>query len=211
MKTDNTKTRLAQLKELLVADNINLNTTNLYADPTQFPDSDNTKYIDYIAQREKHKNFAQQVITNIINTYIKSEKLLNSPRLLDLKQMDIINYSRLLLITHISEENLITLQESIDGGDMSPTMFESVNKAQQELRKNMEAIEKHLTKCEKYWASYAANFGLTNEEEEIIQSTNTNNDEQLIIMDMTKLTEIIQDNVKKQHKLEKENKDNEMK
>ena len=211
MKNDNTKNRLSDLKELLATDNINLDPSTLYANPDDYPDSKNVKYIDYIEQRNNHKNFAEQVITNIIKTYIKSDKLLESPRVLDLKQMDIINYSRLLLITHISEENLILIQESIDGGDMSSIMFDSINKAQQEMRKNMEAIDKHLTKCEKYWSEYAANFGLTNEEEQIIQSSNIGNEEQHIIMDMTKLTEIIHDNVKKQQKLEKQNKDDEEK
>lgn len=37
-------------------------------------------------KKKNHKEYAEQAITNIITTYIKSVKLLESPRLKDLKQ-----------------------------------------------------------------------------------------------------------------------------
>lgn len=197
-KDDSTKNRLDGLKEMLKADPIQLNTDSLQANPADFPASQLTKYIDYVQEKKNHTEFALQVITNIIGTYIKSKKLLDSPRLKDLKQKDVIKYSRLLLLVQIAEENLIKLQESIDGGDMSKEMFDSVNKAQKEMRDNMDAEEKHLDKCEQYWSNYALTYGLENSEEKILQESELkdNPDKKTTIVDMSKLAELIQDKIK---------------
>jgi hypothetical protein len=205
-KADETKRRLSNLKEMLSADPVQLNTELLNASGGDFPVSMQAKYIDYVDERKSHNQFAEQVITNIIDTYIKIEL---SPRMKDLKQKDIIKYARLLLIVQIAEENLIKIQESIDGGDLSKDMFDSVNKAQDTLRNNMEAEEKHLDKCEKYWATYSANYGLENEEEKVIQESGIKDDvgPKHIIMDMTKLTEAIQENMRKEREKEQAAKD----
>jgi len=197
-KEESTKNRLDDLKELLKADPIQLNSDSLLANPVDFPLSQLTKYIDYVKEKQNHTEFALQVITNIIETYIKSKQLLDSPRLKDLKQKDVIKYSRLLLLVQIAEDNLIKLQESIDGGDMSKDMFDSVNKAQKEMRDNMEAEEKHLDKCEQYWSNYALAYGLENSEEKILQETELkdNPNKKTTIIDMSKLSELIQDKLK---------------
>jgi hypothetical protein len=209
-KDDSTKNRLNGLKELLKADPVNLNTGDLLANHADFPASQQAKYIDYVQEKKNHTDFAKQVITNIIETYVKSKKLLDSPRLKDLKQKDIIKYSRLLLLVQISEENLIKLQESIDGGDMSKEMFDSVNKSQKEMRDNMEAEEKHLDKCEKYWSNYASIYGLENSEEKIVQEVEAKDDTTVkrTIIDMSKLSELIQDNLQKEKAKNKLNDDN---
>jgi len=196
-KDDSTKNRLNNLKELLKADPIQLNTDNLQANPGDFPTSQQVKYIDYIVEKKNHKEFAEQVISNIIETYIKFEL---SPRQKDLKQKDILKYSRLLLLAQISEDNLIRLQESIDGGDMSKDMFDSVNKAQKEVRDNMDAEEKHLDKCDKYWKMYSEDYGIENTEEKILQENEIKDDsaKKHVIIDMTKLSELIQDNLQKE-------------
>ena len=200
-KDSSTKKRLDGLKELLKADPIQLDTDAIQANPSDFPASQMAKYIDYTEEKKNHTEFATQVITNIIENYIKQKKLLNSPRLKDLKQKDIIKYSRLLLLVQISEENLIKLQESIDGGDMSKEMYDSVNKAQKEMRDNMEAEEKHLDKCEEYWSDYGASYGLENSEEKIVQESEVKQEDATkhTIIDMTKLTELIQNNVQKEN------------
>lgn len=206
-KDDSTKNRLNGLKELLKADPVNLNTDSLLANHADFPASQQAKYIDYVQEKKNHTAFALQAISNIIETYVKSKQLLDSPRLKDLKQKDVIKYSRLLLLVQISEDNLIKLQESIDGGDMSKEMFDSVNKAQKELRDNMDAEEKHLDKCEKYWSNYATIYGLENSEEKIVQETEAKDDTTVkrTIIDMSKLSEMIQDNLQKEKQKNKIN------
>ena len=199
-RDESTKNRLNGLKEMLKADPVQLNTDGLLANPNDFPASQQLKYIDYVQEKKSHSEFSRQVITNIIETYVKSAKLLESPRLKDLKQKDIIKYSRLLLLVQISEDNLIKLQESIDGGDMSKEMFDSVNKAQKEMRDNMDAEEKHLDKCEQYWSNYASIYGLENSEEKIVQETEIKEDtsKKHTIIDMSRLAELIQDNLQKE-------------
>ena len=199
-KTDATKNRLAGLKELLKADPVQLDTDNILANTGDFPASQQAKYIDYVEEKKNHTAFALQAISNIIETYVKSKQLLDSPRLKDLKQKDVIKYSRLLLLVQISEDNLIKLQESIDGGDMSKEMFDSVNKSQKEMRDNMDAEEKHLDKCEKYWSNYATIYGLENSEEKIVHEAEAKDDTTVkrTIIDMSKLSEMIQDNLQKE-------------
>lgn len=196
-KESSTKSRLENLKELLKADPVQLNTADLLARPIDFPVSQQVKYIDYTVEKQSHIEFSRQVISNIIETYVKFEL---SPRLKDMKQKDIIKYSKLLLLAQISEENMIKLQESIDDGDMSKDMFDSVNKAQKEMRDNMAAEENHLDKCEKYWCDYAANYGLATTEEKIVQDNEIKDDSEKkhVIIDMSKLAELIQDNLQKE-------------
>jgi len=212
VKDNSTQNRLDGLKAMLIADPVQLDTNNILANTADFPAPQQAKYIDYMKEKKSHMAFSLQVITNIIENYVKSKQLLESPRLKDLKQKDVIKYSRLLLLVQISEDNLIKLQESIDGGDMSKEMFDSVNKAQKEMRDNMDAEEKHLDKCEKYWTAYATMYGFENTEEKIVQESETKDDtvKKHVILDMSKLSEIIQDNLQKEKDInsnrDKENK-----
>lgn len=202
---DKIKNRLKDLKEQLKSDSIQLNTDNLYASDDEFPTNnlDSEKYIDYTKEQEQHTEFATQIINNIVKTYVKNQKLLDSNRLKDLKQQDILDYANILLMISISKQNLIKLQESIDGGDMSKEAFDSVNKAAKELRDNMNMKSKLLEKCEKYWDNYSKTYGLENEEEKIAsesnKSENTNN---TTIINTSNLIEII----KKQEEEIKKNK-----
>lgn len=201
-----TKSRLNDLKALLDADPIQLNTDDLDASNADFPGSSMIKFIDYDLEKQNHKEFADQAISNIILTYVKSPKLLDSPRLKDLKKLDVFNYSSLLLTYYISEANLIRVQENIDGGDMSKEMFDSVNKAQQEFRANLSAINTMLEKCEKYWKLYSETYGLENEEEKIIQKSEIKEDNSVkrTILDMSKLTENIRNIMDNEKEKEKE-------
>jgi len=207
-----TKSRLNDLKALLDADPVQLNTDDFDADNADFPGSSMIKFIDYDLEKQNHKNFAEQAISNIILTYVKSPKLLESPRLKDLKKLDVFNYGSLLLTYYISEANLIRVQENIDGGDMSKEMFDSVNKAQQEFRANLNAINVMLEKCEKYWKLFSETYGLENEEEKIVQESEIKSDTNVkrTIVDMSKLTQNIHnimDQKKEEEKQERKKED----
>lgn len=192
------KNRLRDLKEQLQSDELQLNTEELYASPDEFPNNDDVdteKYIDYTKKQEEHLIFATQVIDNIVNTYVKSKALLNSNRLKDLKQQDILDYSFILLMINIANKNLIKLQESIDSGDMSKEAFDSVQKAAKELRDNMKMKSDHLSKCEKYWDNYSSNYGLGNEEQKIateVSKENSKNEVKTTIINQSDLIETIQ-------------------
>lgn len=182
MADDDYKNRLRDLKEQLNSSELQLNTDELYADKAEFPNNNNDegsesgseyKYIDYTEEQKSHTEFATQVINNIVSTYVNKD-LLNSNRLKDLKQQDILDYSYTLLMINIANKNLIKLQESIDSGDMSKEAFDSVQKAAKELRDNMKMKSEHLSKCEKYWDNYSKNYDLGNEEEKIITEDSEN-------------------------------------
>lgn len=215
------KSRLKDLKEQLKSDDIQLNTEDLYASPDEFPTSPNNdsdeyaeKYIDYVAEQKKHTEFATQVINNIVTTYVKSPELLNSNRLRDLKQQDILDYSFILLMINIANKNLIKLQELIDSGDMSKEAFDSVTKAAKELRDNMKLKTEHLTKCEKYWDNYSSTYGLGNEEQKIatrVTDKNKENETKTSIVNPQELIEIIQKQQEQMKQNLKDNKQNEVK
>lgn len=189
---DATKRRLQSLKEMMAADPVQLDTDKILLNTGDMPLSQNAKYIDYDEEKKNYKEFADQVVTNIILTYIKSPKLLDSPRLKDLKQKDIVKYSRLLLLVEVAERNMITLQESIDAGDMSSEMFHSVDQAQNRMQMNMAASEKHIKECETYWSNYADQYGIENEETKIVQETEAKPDEKKrMVMDATSIIEAI--------------------
>lgn len=215
------KSRLKDLKEQLKSDDIQLNTEDLYASPDEFPTSPNNdsdeyaeKYIDYVAEQKKHTEFATQVINNIVTTYVKSPELLNSNRLRDLKQQDILDYSFILLMINIANKNLIKLQELIDSGDMSKEAFDSVTKAAKELRDNMKLKTEHLTKCEKYWDNYSSTYGLGNEEQKIatrVTDKNKENETKTSIVNPQELIEIIQKQQEQMKQNLKDNKQNKVK
>jgi uncharacterized membrane protein len=198
-KQKNLKDKLESLKDINNANHVDLDTSALYADKDDFPvndvlvgnsnNPDGQGYVDYKLEKENFSLIAEQTVDNIIRTYIKSDKLLNSSRLMDLKQYDIRKYSRLILMTDISERNLLSIQENIDLGDLSKEMFDSINKAQTDLRKNMEELDKHLAKMEKYWGDYASKYGFENEEEKIANEDATNADDSNFIIDQTSLIE----------------------
>ena len=204
------KSKLKDLKEQLESDSVQLNTDELYASQDEFPNNNSEeKYIDYVEENKEHNKFSEQVIDNIVKTYVKNEKLLNSNRLKDLKQQDILDYANILLMISISKSNLIKLQESIDSGDMSKEAFDSVNKAAKELRDNMKMKSDLLSSCEKYWSNYSEKYGFENEEEKIAsESTIKDNEKQTKIVDTDKLIETIQ---KQQEEMRENTKNNKQK
>src|SRR5690606_5681540 len=136
----NTKSRLESLKEILKADSVQFNATEILADPDDFPHSNRfeSRNTDYSVKDQENKSIATSVISNIIITYIKSDEILESPRVKDLRNNQIDEYTDMLLLRQITKSNLVKLQENIDIGDMSKEMYDSVNAAQKELRANID-------------------------------------------------------------------------
>ncbi len=191
-KKNPTKERLQSLKEMLDSDPVKINTDNLLLNPLDMPASQNIKVIDYTDEKTKHHEYASRVITNIVKTFIKSPKLLESPRLIDLVDQQIVKYARLLLLTDMSERNLITLQEAIDSGDMSTEVFETNMRAQASVSTHESNCDKHISMCEKYWATYADQYGMENEETKIVQETEVKTDEKnRMILNATDIIERI--------------------
>lgn len=209
----NLKDKLESLKDINNANHVEIDTSQLYAEKDEFPTGrdniesveDDERYIDYDQQKENFKNIATQTVDNIIKTYIKNDKLLNSSRLKDLKNYDIVKYSRLLLLADNTERNMLMIQESIDLGDLSKEMFDSVNKTQNELRKNMDELDKHLSKMEDYWKEYASKYGYENEEEKIVNEDTTTKDDSNIIVDQTSLIENIHKKINEDKKKKAKN------
>jgi len=203
-KISATKERLDELEAILHSDPHKFDTSSFTADQSDLPTSTDIKYIDYDEKKTNHNRYADQVILNIIKTYVKNPKTLEAPRVKDLQQNDARKYARLLLMEEISEANLIQLQETIDGGDPSKEMFDSVNKAQQELRNNMNATDTLLNKCDTYWKNYAATFGFENEEEKIAAELDTKNvEDKRVIVSQAELTQNIHDIVAAQKERER--------
>lgn len=187
-----TKQRLQSLKDMLDSDPVKINTDNMLLNPDIMPQSQNIKVVDYVDEKIRHREYAQRIITNIVKNYVKSPKLLQSPRLIDLVDMQVDKYARLLLMIDTSERNFITLQEAIDSGDMSTEVFETNMRAQQTVSQHETKAEKLITDCEKYWNAYADQYGMENEETKIVQETEVKTDEKnRMIMNATDIIERI--------------------
>jgi hypothetical protein len=194
-----TKKKLDKLKQTLISSNeaSTFDAGKHIADPTQFPGGtatvDTAVYIDYDSERKNHKQFAIQLISNIITNYVKSIELLDSPRLKDVKQQHILKLSELYLLVSISEKNLIMLQEGIDRGDLSKDMFNLVDDAQSRMLDNIDQRDKHIEKCESYWKVFANSYSLEINEESIIQKQQEaiKDDKKLIVTNLSDLNSII--------------------
>lgn len=187
-----TKARLESLKEMMKSDPINLDTSNMLLNTDSLPSSQNIKYVDYTEEKKNHTAFATQCVNNIVSTYVRQPEKLG-PRIKDLIQDYIVKYGRLLLLIEVSERNLITLQEGIDSGDMSTDMFMNCEKAQNRVILNMDAADKHIKECEKYWAAYAETHGMEDEETKIIQEADDKNEDikKHAVVDMVTIIEQI--------------------
>jgi hypothetical protein len=191
-----TKQKLQDLKETLLSDPIVFDPFSFNASDSDFPSTDDTaKWIDYVNDRiPAHEIFATETINGIISTYLKSDSILNSPRIKALKRFHISKYTSLLFMLENTQTNLIKLQENIDGGDMSKEMFDNVKNYQVELRANLKEIDLHLDKCDQYWENYATSYGFENQEDKIIQETEKRDEStKKTVMDMSELTERIND------------------
>ncbi len=194
--TNSTKAKLASLKAQLIADPLNFNAQSYIADTTDFPPSQQIKLIDYVGVKKvEYKELATKVINNIILNYVKDDKLLTSPRLADVRDLHILKLAETYLLVGMSENNMILLQEVIDGGDLGKDIFQLIHQAQTKNLENINARDEHIEKCEKYWENYSSIYGLENQEEKIIMATeekNEDKDKKLTITTHSDLNNAIQ-------------------
>lgn len=189
-----TKTKLDDLKALLQADPVTIDTASMMADTDKLPQSLNLKVVDYEVEKQLHHAYAVDNIDSIILNYIQTEKVLEGEKLKNVRQQHITKLSELQFLVKNSERNMILLQEAIDGGDMSKEMFDTLRSFQVEMRHNIEARSKHMDKCELYWEDYAEKYGLGSAEEKTIMETEVKTDEtsKHTITDMKSLNDMIQ-------------------
>ena len=198
-----TKTKLDDLKALLQADPIKIDIDSMTPDMDKFPVSQNMRVVDHAANKILYEAYATDNIDSIILNYITSEKVLNGDKLKNVRRQHITKLAELQFLVKNSENNTITLQEAIDGGDLSKELFDTVKSFMAEMRANIEARSKHLDKCEMYWEVYAERYGLENAEEKVIQETEVKPTEEKkhIVTDMKSMNDAIQakmDDIKKQ-------------
>lgn len=197
-KQEATQSRLNSLKDLLKSDNVNFDTNKHLPNPGDFPTSMNLKVIDYEAEEKQDLERAEETIGAIISNYISNNKIKQLDKVKGVIKSHITKLADLELLVRNSKRNMITLQESIDSGDLGKDMFDGVYKFQSEIRTNIEAKSKHIDKCEIYWENYSKQFGLENKEEEVIRTTESKLDEKekTNIFSITDLNRIIEEKMK---------------
>lgn len=190
------KDRLNSLKSQLMSDQVDFNTDLFQANMNELPNTfdDIEKPIDYVDKKTALNKEAYDEINSIIDVYIKSEKLLNSARLIAKKRNYIRKYTLLLLVLDMYESNLITIQESIDVGDRSKEQFELVNKTGVEISRITKDIDNLLIDCENFYEEYSSIFGMETEEEKIVADNINDNitDNTTTILSMSDLVEAVQ-------------------
>lgn len=208
----NTEQRLKSLKELLNSDDVQFKPDQYKVKDGDFPATQNIQYIDYEQKDKEHRSYAEGIISGFIMNYVKSEELLNSVKLNNVKNQHIDKLANLKLLVDNTKRNLIMIQEAIDGGDMSVEMFKLSIDQTKELGSRIEAMGKHIESCENYWEKYAANYGLENKEAQIIQSkeiSSEDNKNNTMIIDPNQLNKVIEQKIaeaeKKKEDLKKKN------
>lgn len=211
-KKNNSKNRLDSLKELLKSDTAtDFNPKDHYPNNGDFPISNNNKMINYEDEEAKSIVYAENVINDIISNYVKSDDLLKSNKLISIRNQHVTKLAELEDLVRMSKRNLVMIQEAIDSGDLSTEMLRSAKDFMVENRNNIEARSKHIDKCEDYWNNYASMYNLESKEEEIVRN-NEKNDDTLktnhIIMDISKLNDIIDKQVSEIKSRDKEKRKN---
>jgi len=184
--------RREALRSLLQSDPIKFPITDHLANPDDFPSSIGAKSVDHIEEKLGHTSYATIVVEGFIDNYIKDPKLLNSPKLLKMKQKHIEDIAELQFIVKNTERNLISVQESIDAGDVSIEMFKLSREISADLRASIKDRSIFYDKSEQYWQEYADRYGLTSNEEEIIKQSDANQESKTIILDQSILNKTIE-------------------
>jgi len=213
---NNTLNKLDSLRFLLQEDDVKFNANDHLPQPGDFPVSQNIKLVDYNAEDIICLEEATGVIDSIILNYIKSDSLLNSDKVMKIKNNHIKTLAELDGLVKSCKTYKIMIQEGIDAGDMSPEMFKMHKEYSMDMRAGIDARSKHIEKCEIYWKNYALMYGLENKEEEIIRKTESKEDEgpKKTITDITSLNELIEKKMKAQAEkmeIDKEKRDNDIK
>lgn len=173
--------RMESLRSLLKADPIKFPVQNHIALETDFPPSQHIKSIDHTEEKLGHTQYATIAVEGFIDNYIKDKKLLTSSRLQKMKQKHIEDIAELQYIVKNTERNLISIQESIDAGDVSIEMFKLSREISSDLRASIKDRSIFYDKCELYWQEYADRYGLTSEEEDIIKAGDTSESKTMIL------------------------------
>lgn len=195
---DDTQSRLDSLRSQLISSPVDFDSTQYEMDSSQLPNvdfDDLEKPIDYRGEvKPTFEGEATDEIMSIISVYIKDDKLLQSARLRTKAKNYIRKYTKLLLILDMYENNLITLQESIDMGDRSKDQYDLVNKTGGEIAKRLEEIDKMLIDCEEFFEEYMERYGMTSEEDAIISESiddSTDNEDRVTVLTMTEIVNAI--------------------
>lgn len=166
------KSRLEGIKSFMQNDDLAFNVNDSMANMKELPSIENTvKYIDYELEKMNNLEYADTIISNIIGNYVTNDKLAESYKFKSIREQQIIKLAEIQFLVKNSERNLILLQETIDGGDMTKDMFDMVKGFQGEMRLNIEARSKHVDKCESYWSNYNTQLGMENKEQTIMNET----------------------------------------
>ncbi len=187
------KNKLAELKDLLHSDPHTLNAADVAPNLDELPQSENIKYIDYDEVKKGHTEYATKLINSIVANYVSNEKLRATEKVEGIIAEHIKTLAEYERLVGNSERNLTTIQEAIDGGDMSKDMWGLARDYSMEMRNNIEARGKHITFCEKYWKDYALNHAQEVIEEKIVDENKAlETDEQVVIIDTRSINDIIQ-------------------
>lgn len=174
------QSKLDSLRAQIISDPVFFDSAEHELDSDELPSTDFDDIeppIDWIGVKKELRNIAEEEIISIIEMYIDNPKLLESARLKSKMNNYIRKYTKLLYILEMYDNNLVTIQESIDTGDRSKDQFELVNKTGAEISKRLAEIDKMMQECEEFFENYSERYGIESQEEKIVAENVTVNDE----------------------------------
>ena len=159
--------------------------------------------VDYEASMLKIEQIANAIVETIVKNYVISEKWLNTPKVKSIYEQQAMKLAELQFLVNSCRDGLMSLQESLDSGDINPELFRMKKDYIKEMRDSINERSKHISEIEKYWESQASKYEVDSTKEsqelasdkEAIKSQETifnesdSGEEKTIIMDIRQMND----------------------
>jgi len=179
------KNSLNELMQMM--DNENFDPKDYLVNPstTELPPVGKAKpLVDKQEEQDNINDAAFEIIESIVRNYVISEKWYNGDKVQTIIRQQSNQLAELQFLINSCKETLVTLQESLDSGDINTEIFKAKKDYIIEMRNSINERSKHISEVEKYWVAQAAKYEVENTKEsqelaaDISDNKNTDNSEE---------------------------------
>lgn len=150
-----------KLKQLLdnIDSDINFDNTANALDDSLLPKSSPSIFRDVEAEKAELEKNANAIVDAIARNYIESDEIYNLENNVAIRKYQATKLSELQFLIDSARDNIATIQQALDGGDINPQMFKAKVDFHSDMRNSLLDREKHMTNVETYWAKKAQALG----------------------------------------------------
>ena len=192
--SDINKNSLNELMQMM--DDENFNPKDYLVNPatSELPPVGKVKpLVDKQEELDNINDAAFEIIESIVRNYVISEKWYNGDKVKTMIGQQSTKLAELQFLINSCKDTLVTLQESLDSGDINPEIFKMKKDYIIEMRNSINERSKHISEVEKYWEGQASKYEVesTKESQElaadiidnkVIDNTEEKSEEKIEIM-----------------------------